>query len=125
MHVCLKQISYIISWILIIDSNPSLNLLTSGDVKETVSANDAPAPNDSVPNDSAPDDSAKPSSPSKASLLDVVIDIILNESDEKDKYPDEIRSNACMFLEKASRVASGPRKYIEYKFKNSKIQISF
>ena len=105
----------------ITESNPSLDLLTSDDVakenavakeetavakEETVSANDAPASNDSE----------KP--PPKPSLFDVIIDIIL--SDEKEKYPDEIKSNACMFLDKASKASSGPRKYIEYNSKNSK-----
>jgi hypothetical protein len=67
----------------------------------------------SVPDDSAPDDSTQTTPPTKILLLNVITDIILNE---KDNYPDEIRSNACMFLEKASKAASGSRKYIGYSF---------
>ncbi|CAG8729912.1 13189_t:CDS:2, partial [Funneliformis mosseae] len=49
------------------------------------------------------DDSAKEINPS--------LDFLTSEKvGTSDKYPDEIRSNGCMFLEKASKAACGPQK---------------
>jgi hypothetical protein len=91
-------------------SNVTLDFLTSKKEK-TVAVVEEPS-NEEESTTAASSSSAPPpqstSPPQILSLLDAVIDIILNK---KDTYPDEIRSNACMFLEKSSKAASGYRKY--------------
>jgi len=54
---------------------------------------------------SAPSDSQ--SSTPSTSLLDTLVAVVVNNSD---KYPDEIRGNVCILLEKTANAAYGSRK---------------
>ncbi|CAI2179441.1 890_t:CDS:10 [Funneliformis geosporum] len=95
------------------ETNPSLNFLTSqkvdGSVVEVSSNTEVVVATAKVDAASASSPASAPPTPTPTqSLLNIITDLILNE---KDKYPDEIRSNGCMLLEKASKAACGPQKH--------------
>lgn len=98
-------------------SNITLDFLTS---KKEKTPGIVEEPSNEESTTAASSSSAPPSQssspPQILNLLNAITDIILNE---KNIYPDEIRSNACMFLEKASKASSGHRKY------SSKFFLSF
>ncbi|GBC01223.1 hypothetical protein RclHR1_00410050 [Rhizophagus clarus] len=91
------------------ESNITLEFLTS-EKEKTIVVVEEPSNEDSTADassSSAPPPPQSSSPPQILFLLNAIIDIILNE---KNNYPDEIRSNACMFLEKSSKAASGHQK---------------
>ncbi|KAG9286825.1 hypothetical protein G9A89_012375 [Geosiphon pyriformis] len=85
-------------------SNPSLEVLTNNQ-------NDGSVANSQIPSsDSNPIPSSSTSLPSSsAPLIDFILAIIINN---QEKYPDEMRINACGLLEKAVKTSN--RSYKQY-----------
>ncbi|CAB4476206.1 ARM repeat-containing protein [Rhizophagus irregularis] len=89
------------------ESNITLDFLTSKKEKTPAVVEEQSNEESTTAASSSSAPPSQSSSPQILNLLNAITDIILNE---KNAYPDEIRSNACMFLEKASKASSGHQK---------------
>ncbi|CAG8566961.1 6037_t:CDS:10 [Paraglomus brasilianum] len=86
------------------NANPALDALTTDSPRKQTESH-LMAEESAGESSSAPSDSQ--SSTPSTSLLDTLVAVVVNNSD---KYPDEIRGNVCILLEKTANAAYGSRK---------------